>query len=358
VSRRRPTIEVALATFNSERFLSHLLDSLFGQVYQDFTILVADDASTDSTPSIVAHYAELHPGRIKCLAAASRRQGPVANFSALLDGLQADYALFCDHDDFWLPDKIAVCVEQMMAFEAAEGRATPLLLHTDMVVVGENLEVWAPSCMRYQGLDPRRNSLANLLMTNMVTGCASMFNRALYERARPIPPEAVMHDHWLAVVAAATGKILYLDKATLLYRQHGGNAIGARRRSIRMILSRTIDTLATDRSYRSRTRLCRMSRALLQRCGHEMTERDFRSATALADLWSCKPVLRFVHLWRHGLLLRGLPDNLGLFFVVATAPAIPFQQADRDASHTELPFKVRGRGRGAGSIADQPSGNT
>ena len=318
--RHLPTVEVALATFNSERFLPDLLDSLFDQLYQDFTILIADDASTDSTLSIVARYAELHPGRINRLPGASQRRGLIATFSALLNGLEADYALLCDHDDIWLPEKIKVCVEEMMAFEATEGCATPLLLHTDLIVVGENLELRAPSCFRYQGVRPRRNSLANLLMANTVTGCASIFNRPLYERARPIPPEAAMHDHWLAVVAAATGKIRYLDRATMLYRQHDDNAIGATRWGIRSILSRASATLFTDRKHRYFMLLSEMSRALLQRCGTELTEKNFRTVTAMADLWSSTRFLRFIRLWRHGLLLKGLFRNLGLFFVVATGP--------------------------------------
>jgi glycerophosphoryl diester phosphodiesterase len=39
----------------------------------------------------------------------------------------------------------------------------------------------------------------------------------------------VMHDWWLALVAAAFGKIGSLDEQTVVYRQHGGNAVGAKK---------------------------------------------------------------------------------------------------------------------------------
>ena len=64
---RQASIEVALATFNSARFLPELLDSLFGQTCQGFTILVSDARSTDSTLDIIADYQRRYPGRITML---------------------------------------------------------------------------------------------------------------------------------------------------------------------------------------------------------------------------------------------------------------------------------------------------
>jgi hypothetical protein len=64
------------------------------------------------------------------------------------------------------------------------------------------------------------------MVQNYITGCTVVFNRALAARALPIPPEALIHDHWLALVAAATGRIITLRCPTMLYRQHGNNQIG------------------------------------------------------------------------------------------------------------------------------------
>jgi hypothetical protein len=64
---------------------------------------------------------------------------------------------------------------------------------------------------------------------NFVTGCASIFNRSLKNIAVPIPEAALVHDWWLALVAAGLGRIGRLSEATVLYRQHGRNLIGASR---------------------------------------------------------------------------------------------------------------------------------
>jgi hypothetical protein len=66
-----------------------------------------------------------------------------------------------------------------------------------------------------------------LLTQNFVTGCATVINRSLLELATPLPADVIMHDWWLALCAAACGRIEYLPHALVRYRQHGANQIGA-----------------------------------------------------------------------------------------------------------------------------------
>ena len=65
-------------------------------------------------------------------------------------------------------------------------------------------------------------------MQNIVTGCTVMGNRALFNHLEKIPKNAVMHDMWIALIASAFGKIGFVDKSTMLYRQHGNNSVGAK----------------------------------------------------------------------------------------------------------------------------------
>ena len=61
---------------------------------------------------------------------------------------------------------------------------------------------------------PNHESFASLLLGNSVTGAAALFRRELLDDALPLPPRAgnLYHDHWLALVAAATGGIAYVDR--------------------------------------------------------------------------------------------------------------------------------------------------
>ena len=155
------------------------------------------------------------------------RLGPCVNFAKLLEHAPGKYIMFCDQDDVWLPEKIEMTMQKMKEMEERYGGDTPLLVHTDAKVVDENLQVVAPSYWQYQKVDPSELSLNRLLVQNQVTGCTMMVNRALLDRALPVPLDARMHDWWLALTAVAFGKIGRVDEATLLYRQHGTNDSGA-----------------------------------------------------------------------------------------------------------------------------------
>jgi hypothetical protein len=80
------------------------------------------------------------------------------------------------------------------------------------------------------------------LVQNFVTGCSCLVNRALLEIALPIPQECVMYDWWLALCAAAGGRLGFEPEPTVLYRQHAGNVVGAAplRDALRGALARSL----------------------------------------------------------------------------------------------------------------------
>lgn len=310
------SIEVALTTYNSEPYLAELLDSLFAQTRQDFTLLVADDESTDGTGAILQAYSRRYPGRIRLLPPDGPRRGVIRNFDRVLAQADADYVFLCDHDDVWLPHKIERSMEAMHALEAEQAPGTPLLVHTDLVVTGPGLEVINESLIDYSQLEPRRNDPVRLLLSNVVTGCTTVINRALCRRALPIPSEALMHDHWLAQVAATTGAIRFLDDRTILYRQHGGNAIGANNPHTDALLQRVFGTLVSRERERVLKRYSRNAAVLVERLGQDMSPSHRAAAETLAGLWDRPRLTRFLALRRCGLGLEGLVRNIALFIVV------------------------------------------
>jgi hypothetical protein len=106
-----------------------------------------------------------------------------------------------------------------------EGSA-PALVYTDLVIVDSNLKTLHPSMHNFY----KHNHQAvypSILFHNIVTGCTIIMNRKLLEVSLPFPDKVTMHDHWIAICAVFAGKIALLNEATILYRQHGGNQIGA-----------------------------------------------------------------------------------------------------------------------------------
>jgi len=312
-----PALEIALATVNSSRYLSEQLESLFRQTNQDFELLIADDGSDDETLQIIAGFQDLHPSRIRLIEFPEQAGGARANFARLAEHLSADYAMFCDHDDVWLPDKVAFSLAEIQQEEALFGVATPILFHTDLCVTGPDLKVWNPSFWKYTNTRPERNSFGDLLMTSTVAGCTMIANRALYQLALPIPQSVPMHDSWMALVAAAFGRIRYSRKATILYRQHDRNVFGATKWGPRHILRRIAGTLAGDGVRRLQWQIDQ-AQTFLDRFGPRLDSKQRAKAATLANLWSRTHILRFPALANQGLLKHSWLRSTALAYTVTS----------------------------------------
>lgn len=221
---------ILLSSFNGARFIAEQIGSIRRQTYTGWTLLVRDDGSSDETIPVVESLAS-QDGRISLLRDGEGNLGPAASFGVLLAHARATgapYVALADQDDVWLPTKLARELELLWDEEAVAGPATPMLVHSDLAVVREDLSLLHRSFLAFQGLRHQSESpLGTLLIQNFVTGSTVVLNRALLELAVPLPP-VIMHDWWLALCAAALGRLLYLPEATVLYRQHGSNAQGSR----------------------------------------------------------------------------------------------------------------------------------
>ncbi len=231
-------IGVLLATYNSEVYLSEQIRSVIDCVPAPSTIIVSDDNSTDGTLSILQSFEpECRSRNIQLSVHRNPAEnkgvhGNFRNLFALGTASDLDIFLLCDHDDIWRENKIAKCVSALDSMVQASGHdaAFPALVFTDLEVMGDDGSSIATSFARFQGLpNPKEQPLERLVHQNVVTGCTTCFNRALLEVATPVPESVVMHDHWLGLCAKVFGDWHYIDEPLVRYRQHGANAVGAKR---------------------------------------------------------------------------------------------------------------------------------
>ena len=134
---------------------------------------------------------------------------PRGSYSRLLERALdegADWVALCDQDDWWLPQKLERLVERAEELDSE----APWLLHSDLSVVGPDLELRHRSLFASMGLrHEAEHALQVLLVQNFVTGCSAFVSRGLLEAALPVPASCVMHDWWLALCAAAEGRIAF-----------------------------------------------------------------------------------------------------------------------------------------------------
>lgn len=213
-------VDILMATYNGEKYIAKQIESIIEQSFKDWTLYIRDDASTDGTMVIVRQYARKYPDKIKFFVNRENSGSPKANFFALIKNSDADVIFTCDQDDIWEKDKIEITLKE---FENAD---KPLLIHSDLKVIDDKNNVIYNSMIKAQHIDIKRTSLNQILAQNIVTGCTMAFNRALADIL--VEPELLpVHDWWIAAVASAFGSIKFIDKCTIRYRKHKGNACGA-----------------------------------------------------------------------------------------------------------------------------------
>lgn len=222
-------IDILMATYNGEAYLNEQLKSIENQTWKRWRLTVCDDGSTDGTWDILEQFQRrIGEDRVVILKNNPPTGSAKKNFIQMIQACQGEYMMCCDQDDVWHPDKIEKTFRRMYRMEKRYGKELPLMVHTDLRVVDAELKELHPSFHAYMNL--RTDGKLNYELTqNQVTGCTMMINRYLQAYVQPVKnlEAIVMHDHWLALTALVFGKLSYLNQATIDYRQHCDNSVGA-----------------------------------------------------------------------------------------------------------------------------------
>jgi len=211
-------IAICMATFNPDAGgIRRQVESLRNQTHRDWICLINDDCSSDGALAAVRE--AVGTDRRFTIARNETRRGFYANFEACLARVPPDAAFVAlsDQDDRWYAEKLETLLGRLVGGSA-------LLAHSDMRIVDARGRVLQPSFWR------RRHSsetdLGSLLCANTVTGASMLFSRDLLD-ALPFPLlTRAFHDHWLACVALALGRVSFVDRPLYDYVQHQGNVLG------------------------------------------------------------------------------------------------------------------------------------
>lgn len=223
-------VAVLLSTYNGEKYVAELLDSLVRQTFQNFSLYIRDDGSTDKTLQIISEYCDIHDHFF--LISDSENLGAAASFMSLLHAVQSEYYMYADQDDVWLPEKIRKAYYLL----TSEERKKPQIAHlvcADAVVTNSELEMLYNSFIKISGINPDFfEEKGYVYVTNISPGCTYIFNRTLRDHllypALPLP----MHDWWTVLNAYKYGNIHFINSADIFYRQHANNVIGTHEKNI------------------------------------------------------------------------------------------------------------------------------
>ena len=275
------TISIALATYNGGRFLREQLDSIYAQTWRNIEVVASDDRSSDDTVAILEEYGQSHGLRYEIN---DENLGFVRNFEKILARCTGDFIALADQDDIWLPEKL----ERLIA-----GIGDSDLVYSDAFLLDEAGGTLPGTLMTTSGVRPVSGREFQYFVCNAcVTGCTTLFHRALLKHALPIPGSETYLDWWLAVVASRHGGVRYLPERLVRYRQHGANDTGV---NVKACLSARIVAHLRGESSEAKRRYYRLlrdraisysllhDRLLLGRTEVEFLEEIRRYAESLLD---------------------------------------------------------------------------
>lgn len=222
----QPFVSIVMCTYNGEKFLRQQIDSILAQTYPNFELIIADDASSDSTASVLEEY-NRKDNRVKYHINPANI-GYNKNFEKAFLFVTADYIAISDQDDIWESNKI-----ELMMKEWLPGSLFIYSLSGNFSTDDFENRKQAPSA-NYG----RITQLHQLVFSSPVHGHACMFKKELLEYCVPFPTD-IYYDWWMSMHAARVAPVSCIPLTLTWHRMHKENS------------SRTILSIA-DKKERNR----------------------------------------------------------------------------------------------------------
>lgn len=223
-------ISVAMALYNSTRFIEEQLDSIRTQTVPVDEVVMIDDCSADGTVNYVKDYISKYNLKNWKIERHERNRGYIDTFFDAIKGCSGNIVILCDHDDIWIQDKVNMI--QRAFTETPE----MLVLATGFERIDENGNVVPVKLKRghsnnnliRRAVNPNalnKMSLYDVAIYNISPGCTCAISSKIKEeflgRRCALP-----HDWTLTILAACHDGLYYLDKPTTKYRIYDKNTIG------------------------------------------------------------------------------------------------------------------------------------
>lgn len=213
-------IDILMATYNGEKYLSEQIDSIIFQTYKNWNLLIRDDGSSDSTFEILKEY-EKKDSRIKIISDEKGNLGIVKNFEELLKISDSDLIMFSDQDDVWVENKLELYLSKIKNF-INEG----FLIHSDAILFSETKEKILKNTFISGKI--KKMGLKNIFFNYFVQGATILISKEIKKFILPFSEEVYLHDRYIHIISELFFKRIFIKEPLIYYRQHSNNQIGAK----------------------------------------------------------------------------------------------------------------------------------
>ena len=215
------SISVVMPVYNAARFLRESIDSVLGQTYTHFELILIDDCSTDNSYEILCEYAQ-KDSRVRVYKN-ERNMGVSYTRNFGVNNAQFDYIALIDSDDMWSAEKLQKQVALIATYPDTD------LCYTGSAFVDTNGEKSSfvfkvPTSVTYK----------KLLKQNVISCSSVLIKRDLLIKY-PMAHDDMHEDFatWLSVLKNG-GIARGVDEPLLIYRVVKGSKSGNKFRSMIM----------------------------------------------------------------------------------------------------------------------------
>ena len=215
------SISVAIACYNGMNYISEQLDTIRNQTLQPDEVIIADNKSPDGTYEFCKDYIAQHKLTGWRVFQNTHNIGIQKNFRRVLAECSGEYIFTCDHDDIWMPDKIA----SMVSVLKEHPEISLLTSNYIGLVNGKPAKVHMKYIDRDDGsVIPFR--LQDSGLANLRPGCTFCFRRRLLEKFSVMDIGDALHDAMLWKYAIVSDSLYLLNRQLMYWRRHEHAATG------------------------------------------------------------------------------------------------------------------------------------
>lgn len=208
---------VLLSTYNGEKYLKTLLDSLLKQTNINIDILIRDDGSTDNTIDIIKKYSHENENIDYYIG---KNVGYAKSFWDLLKKKEDyEYYAFCDQDDIWKEEKLEKAIKMI---KRDSNEDIPILYTSNVISINNKMEIISEKAFKCN----RILNIYESFQKSILPGCTFVFNNKAAQILRKYNGYMESHDWATYAIITSFGKVIYDTNSYINYRIHESNTIG------------------------------------------------------------------------------------------------------------------------------------
>ena len=213
-------VSVVMTTYNGEKYLCQMLDSLRKQERKIDEVLFFDDKSTDGTVSLIENYIKKYEIKGWKVKVNTVNLGWEENFTKGLNAASGDIIFPCDQDDIWHLDKVKKMTK------AFEDNSEILLLVSGYHAFSEN----GGKLVVQQKVKTESNKKISRVVFDrhyyqiLRPGCTMGFRREILPLFMNLWKSGTPHDALLWAIASIQQRLYLYDEIFIEYRRHDANA--------------------------------------------------------------------------------------------------------------------------------------